>query len=224
MRALLSLLLLLSSTAALADAATPAAPAAGPYKLGQQYQVVLPAQPVSTKPGQIEVLDFFWYGCPHCDALEPFLESWERSKPANVVLVRVPTILHPEWEPAARAFYVAQALGILDKSHKATFDEIHQAKDNLQTEQDFERFYAKAFGVDPKRFESLWSSPDTDAKIAQANVLADRYGLGVFGVPTLVVNGKWLTGGEFSNPYPQMMAVVNYLVAQEQAALPAAVR
>src|SRR6185312_7425134 len=101
MRVLLSLSLLLSSTAALA--ATPlAAPPAGPYKQGQHYQVVLPAQPVSTKPGQV------------------------------VVLVRVPAILQPEWEAGARAYYVAQALGILDKSHKATFDEIHQAKDNLQ--------------------------------------------------------------------------------------------
>jgi thiol:disulfide interchange protein DsbA len=213
--------LLLCSAAALADAplATPA-----PYKQGQQYQVVLPAQPVSTKPGQVEVVDFFWYGCPHCDALEPYLESWERSKPANVVLVRVPAIIQPEWEAGARAFYVAQALGILDKSHKATFDEIHQAKDNLQTEQDFERFYVKAFGVDPKRFEGLWTSPDTDAKIAQANVLADRYGLVLFGTPTLVVNGKWITGGEFGIPYPQMMSVVNYLVSQEQAALPAATK
>jgi thiol:disulfide interchange protein DsbA len=223
MRVLLFLSLLLSSATVLAD--TPlAAPAGGSYKQGQQYQVVLPAQPVSTKPGQIEVVDFFWYGCPHCNALEPFLESWERSKPANVVLVRIPAILQPEWEPAARAYYVAQALGILDKSHKATFDEIHQAKDNLQIEQDFERFYVKAFGVDPKRFESLWSSPDTDAKIAQANVMADRYGLILFGVPTLVVNGKWLTGGEFAIPYPQMMSVVNYLISQEQAALPAAAK
>ncbi|HEY3644456.1 MAG TPA: thiol:disulfide interchange protein DsbA/DsbL [Gammaproteobacteria bacterium] len=225
MRALLSLSLLLSSVSALADAAPSVAAATGTqYKQGQHYQVVLPAQPVSTKPGQIEVLDFFWYGCPHCNSLEPFLEAWERSKPANVVLVRVPAVIQPEWEAGARAFYVAQALGILDKSHKATFDEIHQAKDNLQTEQDFERFYVKAFGVDPKQFENLWSSPATDAKIAQANVLAERYGLMLFGVPTLVVNGKWLTGGEFSIPYPQMMSVVNYLVAQEQAALPAAVR
>ena len=226
MRALLPLLLMLSSAAALA--ATPATPLAtggtAIFKQGQHYQVVLPAQPVSTKPGQIEVVDFFWYGCPHCNALEPFLESWERSKPANVVLVRVPAILQPEWEPAARAFYVAEALGILDKSHKATFDEIHQNHHNLQTEQDFEGFYVKAFGVDPKKFESIWSSPDTDAKIAQANVLADRYGLALFGVPNLVVNGKWITGGYFGMPYAQMMPVVNYLVDQEQAALPAVSR
>lgn len=223
MKNLLAMLLLLPASVVQATT-TPAPTAAPQYKQGTHYQVVLPAQPVSTKPGQVEVVDFFWYGCPHCNALEPLLESWERSKPANVVLVRIPAILQPEWEPAARAYYVAEALGILDKSHKATFDEVHQNKDNLQTEQDFERFYVRAFGVDAKKFESLWSSPETDAKIAQANVMADRYGLILFGVPTLVVNGKWLTGGEFGIPYPQMMSVVNYLVSQEQAALPSAAR
>ena len=95
---LASLLLLATSVTASADAA---------YKLGVNYQAVLPAQPVSTTPGQIEVIDFFWYGCPHCNALEPYLEAWERSKPANVVLKRVPAILQPEWEPAARAYYTA---------------------------------------------------------------------------------------------------------------------
>ena len=222
MRSLPLMALTLLSLAGLAQAAD--APAPAPYKQGQQYQVVLPAQPVSTKPGQIEVIDFFWYGCPHCNAFEPFLENWERSKPANVVLVRVPAVLQPEWEGAARAYYVADALGILAKSHKATFDEIHQNHDNLQNEADFERFYVKAFGVDPKKFESLWNSPEIDAKIAQSNVLADRYGLAVFGVPTLVVNGKWETGGDFGLPYSQIMNVANYLIAQEQAALPAAAK
>ena len=222
MRSLPLMAFSLLSLAGLAQAAD--APAAGgtAYKQGVQYQVVLPAQPVSTKPGQIEVIDFFWYGCPHCNAFEPYLEAWEKTKPANVVLVRVPAILQPEWEAGARAFYVAQALGILDKSHKATFDEIHLNHDNLQSEADFERFYVKAFGVDPKMFESLWSSPDTDAKIAQSEVLAERYGLAVFGVPTIVVNGKWETGGDFGIPYSQIMNVANYLIAQEQAALPAA--
>jgi thiol:disulfide interchange protein DsbA len=209
---LTSLLLLAVSGTAAADAT---------YKLGVNYQTVLPAQPVSTGPGQIEVVDFFWYGCPHCNALEPYLEAWERSKPANVVLKRVPAVLQPEWEPAARAYYTAEALGILAKSHKAIFDEIHQNHDVMQTEADFERFYVKQFGVDPKKFEGIWSSPAVDAKIAQSNVLADRYGLMLFGVPTLVVNGKWITGGDFGVPYSQIMLVVNYLVVQEQAAMPA---
>ena len=94
----------------------------------------------------------------------------------------------------------------------------------MQTEADFERFYVKQFGVDPKRFEATWGSPAMDAKIAQANVLAERYGLMLFGVPTLVVNGKWITGGDFGVPYSQIMLVVNQLVIQEQAAMPAAAK
>ena len=223
MRSLPLLALTFLSLAGLAQAAD--APASGgPYKQGVQYQVVLPAQPVSTRPGQIEVIDFFWYGCPHCNAFEPYLESWEKTKHANLVLLRVPAVLQPEWEGAARAYYVAEALGILPKSHKATFDEIHQNKDPLQTEQDFERFYVKAFGVDAKKFESLWGSPEIDAKLAQSDVLANRYGLGIFGVPTIVVNGKWETGGELVPNAAQIMNVANYLIAQEEAALPAAAK
>lgn len=210
--------------------AAPAAPAATPgvtlptYKEGVNYTPVLPAQPTSASPGQIEVLDFFWYGCPHCNAFEPYLESWERSKPVNVILRRVPAILQPEWEPAARAYYTAEALGLLARSHAATFDEIHKKGDNLQTEADFERFFVKAFGVEPKKFEATWSSPTVDAKITQSKVLADRYGLTLYGVPTLVVNGRWITGGDFSVPYSQITLVVNQLVAQELAAMPASAK
>jgi len=208
-----------------AHAAPPLAAGPAPaYKEGVNYTPVLPAQPVSVNPGQIEVLDFFWYGCPHCNALEPYLESWERSKPANVVLVRVPAILQPEWEPAARAYYTAEALGLLAKSHVATFKEIHDQHDNLQSEADFERFYVKAFGVDPQKFESTWSSPTVDAKIAQARVMGDRYGLVLYGVPSVAVNGRWITGGDFSVPYSQIMLVVNQLVAQELTAIPASLK
>ncbi|MGE5624456.1 MAG: thiol:disulfide interchange protein DsbA/DsbL [Bacillota bacterium] len=220
---LLALLLLAASAQAAPPAAAASAPAPA-YKEGVNYNPVLPAQPVSVNPGQIEVLDFFWYGCPHCNAFEPYLESWERSKPANVVLVRVPALLQPEWEPAARAYYTAQILGILDKSHAATFKEIHGQADNLQSEADFERFYVKAFGVDPKKFESAWGSPAVDAKIAQARVLAERYNLPVYGVPAVAVNGRWITGGDFNVPYAQIMLVVNQLLTQEEAALPSAAK
>lgn len=205
-------------------APTAAAKPAATYKEGVNYAPVLPAQPTAANPGQIEVVDFFWYGCPSCNALEPYLVSWERSKPVNVLLLRVPYIGQPDHEPAARAYYTAEALGFLDKSHEATFKEIHTQNDNLQTEADFERYYVKAFGTDPKKFESTWSSPAVDAKVAQAKVLAQRYGINTLGVPMLVVNGRWVTGGNFNVPYSQIMLVVNQLIAQEQEAMPAATR
>ncbi len=124
MRSLPILAFTLLFTAALqaAPAAPEAKPAAPAFKEGVSYVPVLPAQPTSTNPGQIEVVDFFWYGCPHCNTFEPYLEGWERSKPANVVVKRVPAILEPDWEPAARAYYTADALGLLPKSHMATFN------------------------------------------------------------------------------------------------------
>lgn len=220
---LLALALLFTTGGALAD--NPAQPKAAPaFKEGVNYFPVLPAQPTSTPPGQIEVLDFFWYNCPHCNALEPYLESWERSKPANVVLKRVPAVLEPDWEPAARAYYTAEALGLLPRSHMATFNEIHQNNHPLLSAADFQAFFARAFNTDPKQFAATWSSPAVDAKIATAKVLADRYNIVQFGVPTLVVNGRWITGGGFGVGYPQIMQVVNQLVQQEQAALPPSVK
>lgn len=220
-------LTLLFSIGAIAATPAPASDAAKPapaFKESVNYQPVLPAQPTSAEPGQIEVLDFFWYSCPHCNALEPYLEAWERSKPANVVLKRVPAILEPDWEPAARAYYTADALNLLARSHLATFNEIHQNTHPLVSEMDFQAFFTKQFGVDGKQFAATWSSPAVDAKIAQANVMAERYGLIGFGVPTLVVNGKWITGGGFGVTYSQIMQVVDQLVKQEQAAMPPSVK
>ena len=85
----------------------------------------------------------------------------------------------------------------------------------MVAEQDFERFYVKAFGVDPKKFESLWSSPEIDAKIQQSDVLADRYGLGIFGVPTIVVNGKYRLQVESAGGPDALIELVNWLVAKE---------
>ncbi len=221
---ILALTLFFAVSAQAAPAADAGKSAAATFKEGVNYQPVLPAQPTSTEPGQIEVLDFFWYGCPHCNALEPYLETWERSKPANVVLKRVPAILEPDWEPAARAYYTAETLGLLARSHMATFNEIHQNNHPLQNEADYQAFFTKSFGTDGKQFAATWSSPTVDAKIAQANVLAERYGLIQFGVPVLVVNGKWITGGGFGVGYPQIMQVVNYLLQQEQAAQPPSVK
>lgn len=223
MKSLPILALLMFSIGAAAAAPEPAKPAPA-FKEGVNYQAVLPAQPTSAEPGQIEVLDFFWYNCPHCNALEPYLEAWERSKPANVVLKRIPAILEPDWEAAARAYYTADALNLLPRSHLATFNEIHQNTHPLLNEADFQAFFTRQFGVDGKQFAATWSSPAVDAKIAQANVMAERYGLIEFGVPTLVVNGKWITGGGFGVTYPQIMQVVDYLVKQEQAAIPPSVK
>ena len=224
----LAALLAAVSASATPAAATAGAPAkAAPWKEGVNYQPVLPAQPTSVAPGQVEVIEFFWYACPSCFQLEPYVEIWDRSKPKNVVFKRVPGIVRPEAEAGAHAYYVAESLGILDKAHEPLFNAIH-IKHAMAgtTEADYEQFFVANLGVTAKQFENAWDSPAVNAKVTQAKVLAARYGVlsANGGVPTLVVNGKWLTGGGYNLAYSQIMQVVNYLIQQEQAAQPASAK
>lgn len=204
----------------LASGARAQGPAPEPFRLGVNYIPVVPAQPVSVNPGQIEVLEFFWYGDRRCYALEPYLDAWLKTRPANVVLVRVPAALNPQWDVAARAYYTAAELGLADKAQTAIYEAIHAGRTNLAGEEDFARFFQSQFGVSPAAFEQAWNSAQVNAALAQAKVLAQRYG--VTGVPVLVVNGKWLTGPAYGLNDAQLMAAVNWLVGKEEAAVPAA--
>ncbi|MGH8371223.1 MAG: thiol:disulfide interchange protein DsbA/DsbL, partial [Gammaproteobacteria bacterium] len=192
------------------------APAA-PFKAGVNYIPVVPAQPTSVQPGQIEVIEFFWYGCPHCYALEDYVDTWLRSKPDNVVFRRIPAALNPAWDIDARAYFAAEELGLADKAHPAIFHAIHVDHLQLDSEDAFRKFFVQQFGITAKQFNDAWNSLNVDTKLVQAKVLAQRYG--ILDVPTLVVNGKWLTGPGYHLATPQVMPAVSWLVQQEQAAL-----
>lgn len=203
----------------LAAGAACAAGTPATYKEGVNYIPVMPAQPVNVDPGQIEVLEFFWYGNPHCFTLGPYLESWDKNKAANVVLTRVPAALNPQWDLAARAYYTAMQLGIGDKASTVIYAAIHIRHVNFATAADYENVFTGQLGISAKQFETVWNSLTVDTQIAQAKVLAQRYG--VTSVPVLTVNGKWLTGAGYKLPTADIMNAVNWLVQREQAALPA---
>lgn len=192
-------------------------PATAPFKDGVNYVPVVPAQPTSVQPGQIEVIEFFWYGCPHCFALEDYVNTWLRSKPDNVVFRRVPAALNPVWDTDARAYFAAEELGLADKAHPAIFNAIHVQHLQLDSEQAFRDFFVKQFGITAQQFDTAWNSLNVDTKLVRAKVLAQRYG--ILDVPTLVVNGKWLTGPGYHLPNAQVMTAVNWLVQQEEAAV-----
>ena len=198
---------------ALAASVAPAAP----FKAGVNYVPVVPAQPTETQPGQIEVIEFFWYGCPHCYALEDYVNTWLRSKPDNVVFRRIPAALNPVWDTDARAFFTAEELGLADKAHPAIFHAIHVDHLQLDSEDAYRKFFMQQFGISAKQFDDAWNSLNVDTKLVQAKVLAQRYG--ILDVPTLVVNGKWLTGPGYHLATPQVMTAVSWLVQQEQTAL-----
>ena len=199
--------------------AAQAADAPPAYKEGVNYIPVMPAQPTGVNPGQIEVLEFFWYGNPQCFALEPYLDSWTKSQPANLVLTRVPAALNPQWDLAARAYYSAMQLGIGDKATAAIFAAIHVRHMNLASMNDYENLFVRELGVGAPQFENVWNSLSVDTQLSQAKVLAQRYG--VTGVPVFTVNGKWLTGTGYRLTTPQIMPAVTWLVQRELAALPA---
>ncbi len=163
------------------------------------------------KPGMIEVREFFWYGCPHCYRLDPHIEAWLKTKPADVNFVRTPAALNPVWEANARGFYAVQAMGLEDKTHVPLFQAIHVGNQRLFDQSSLSRFYA-GFGVNPATFASTYNSFAIGGKVAQSKALAKQYQLD--GVPAVVVNGKYLVKGEDG----RVIATVNELIAKERAA------
>jgi len=169
------------------------------------------------QPGQIEVIEFFWFGCPHCFALQTYVDSWLRSKPDNVVFKRIPAALNPVWDTDARAYYTAKALGIADKAYPAIFNAIHVNHVQLDSQAAYRDFFVKQFNVTAQQFDTAWNSLQVDTDLTRAKVQAQRYG--VLDVPTLVVNGKWLTGPGYKLTNSQVMPAVSWLVQHEEAAL-----
>ncbi|MEO6699343.1 MAG: thiol:disulfide interchange protein DsbA/DsbL [Paraperlucidibaca sp.] len=160
--------------------------------------------------GMVEVREFFWYGCPHCYTLEPHVATWLKTKPAGVQFERSPAALNAVWEANARGYYVAESLGLVEKTHGPLFAAIQVDKQRLFSQKSLAGFYA-GFGVKEANFNGLYNSFTVSAKVAQSRNLAMRYQL--TGVPAMVVNGKYLVPGESA----RTIEVVKALVAQEQA-------
>lgn len=179
------------------------------------YEIISPAQPVAT-PGKIEVIEFFWYGCPHCYSFEPTLASWIKSKPANVEFIRIPAVFSEEWGKFAKAYFAAEALGVVDAIHSDFFDAVQQKKQSLETEDDLAKFFA-AHGVKEKDFRDAYNSFVVDTKLRQAPALSAKYG--ITGVPTMIINGKYRTTGTLAGgSQDKMIDIVNELIKKESAA------
>jgi thiol:disulfide interchange protein DsbA len=188
------------STAAAADtpaaknaASAPAAPAPAvaptrDWQLGADYFLIDPRVPTSTG-GKIEVVEVFSYACPHCAHFLPTMEELKSKLPANAQIVLLPAVFNPQWEPFARAFYTARALGVLDKTHSALFEALHGQHRPLYSIDALANDFYVNYGVDPKTFLATANSFVTDSQMANGNNLVMSYG--VTSTPTLIVNGKY---------------------------------
>lgn len=173
------------------------------------------SSPVRTAdPNKVEVTEVFWYGCGHCYAFEPLVESWEAQLASDVAFVRSPGMWSQIMETHAQIYFVAQALGVLDKTHVLIFDEIHQRGNSLQTQQAVRALFVRE-GVDADEFDKTWSSFAVNSKVKQAGTRMIDYG--VRGVPSLIVNGKYRVSANTAVPtQADMLRVVNFLVEKER--------
>ncbi len=210
-RQLLSLLFLLPVVAL----AVPYAPEAASSKEilpGRDY-ITLGTPLPTTTGNKIEVREFFFYGCSHCFALEPFVETWLRSKPADVELVRTPTMLNPSWAPLGRAYYVAEDLQVLAKTHAALYNAIHVSGEKMTAQGDIAKLFQKVAGVPVEKFNTTWDSFTVTTKMRNADALARKYQ--VSGTPTITVGGKYLVPAAGGRTFE----IVDFLVNKERTAL-----
>ena len=218
-----------TSPIAAAVAATTPAPAKGDvsrWKEGENFIAYPVAQPVSTPPGKVEIVEGFWYGCGHCYALEPRLESWEKSKPDWIVLKRTPVIWNEVTREDARLFFTIESLGLLDKLHAEVFREIHAnghpltiirggRVDPAATEKSAREFLMSK-GVSAEDFAKYYRTFSAENKLRQAENLSRRYLLDH--TPMFVVHGKYLTDATMAGGVDQLFQVVNDLAAREHEA------
>ncbi|HET7547985.1 MAG TPA: thiol:disulfide interchange protein DsbA/DsbL [Usitatibacter sp.] len=177
------------------------------------YALVAPPQPTESG-GKIEVIEFFWYGCPHCYHLEPMVNAWLQKKPDDVVFKRVPAYPSESWGDLARVFYTVQAMGLLPQLHDKIFDAIHKERVNLGNKKIREQWLAQ-HGVDPAKYEQMEKSFTVVSDMARAKQMTINYK--VDSVPRLVVNGKYYTSGELAGSPERIFAVVDELVAKVRA-------
>jgi protein dithiol oxidoreductase (disulfide-forming) len=184
------------------------------YTEGKQYQVLANPQPTGSGD-KIEVVELFWYGCPHCYRLEPYIEKWQATKPDDVEFVQMPAIIGPPWELLAKAFYTMEFLGVTDTLSPALFDAIHKDKKPFTNEAAVQAFFT-AHGVSEADFKKTFDSFAVSVKINNARLMTKHYA--ITGVPTIIVNGKYSTSGSLAGSNENLIKVVDYLVSQERQA------
>lgn len=182
---------------------------------GREYLKLARQVPVEAPSGKIEVVEFFWYNCPHCNAFEPSLDAWSRNLPADVVLRRIPVGFRDNFVPQQRLFFALQSMGLVDKLHAKVFTAIHVDRMDL-TRGDAIASWVAQQGVDRAKFIAAYDSPEIGRLVSQATALQDAYG--VAGVPALGVAGRYYTDGAISGSMARVLQIVDYLVADVRTA------
>jgi thiol:disulfide interchange protein DsbA len=196
--------------AALIALAILAGPVAGQEIRARQnveYRLIEPQKPETGE--RIEVIDFFWYGCPYCNELQPALEGWIKRMPGDVTLRRIPAILRDTWAPHARIYYTLELLGEVERLHLKVYhsyhvEELHMSKPDVMEQ------WAVKNGIERTKWLDAYHSPEVDARIARAQQLTTAYN--VQGTPSLVVDGRFLTSSSMTPGVTGVIPVMEDLI------------
>jgi protein dithiol oxidoreductase (disulfide-forming) len=217
------LLAAVASTVAASTSTASAATTSGPtlWQEGVNYTRLVPAQPTSVPAGQVEVLEFFWYACPHCYAIDSLVESWKKTKPAYISFSRVHVMWNEGHRALARLYYTLDSMGKLDQLHGDVFKEIHvngnplvaSDPNNAAETERIQTAFVTKHGISESDFKKAYHSFAVETALQRADELVQRYRID--GVPTFVVNGKYVADVRSADGQERLLSLVGDLAAQE---------
>ncbi|OIN91257.1 MAG: disulfide bond formation protein DsbA [Comamonadaceae bacterium CG1_02_60_18] len=187
---------------------------AGAFRAGPDFLPVSPLAPVDAPAGKIELIEFFWYNCPHCNAFEPVLSPWVKQLPSDVVFKRIPVAFNDSMVPQQRLFYALQAMGSLEQLHARVFAAIHVGKIDLKRGDAITNWLVQQ-GVDRTAFASHFTSVGVATQASRAIQMTQAYR--VDGVPALGIAGRYYTDGALAGSMERLLRVAEFLIEQVRA-------
>jgi protein dithiol oxidoreductase (disulfide-forming) len=191
--------------------ATPALAQARQFKEGKDYKRLDKPVTPDAPAGKVDVIEFFWYSCPHCNVFEPTFDAWAKAAPKDLSIRRVPVAFNASFVPQQKLYYALEGMGKLDAVHTKVFRAIHVEKQKLAKDEEIFAWVAQQ-GVDAAKFKEIYTSFGVSNQIRRASQLQDAYG--VEGVPSMGVAGKFYTDGTMAGNMQNVLQVVEHLAAQ----------
>ncbi len=181
-------------------------------KEGKDYVKLAKPAPTEAPAGKVDVIEFFWYSCPHCNEFEPTFATWLKNAPANASVRRVPVAFNASFVPQQKLYYALEGLGKLDELHPRVFRAIHVERQNLAKDDAIFAWIGKQPGMDLAKFKEVYNSFTVSNQVRRASQLQEAYG--VEGVPSMGVAGRYYTDGTHAGSMGGVLQVVTYLVGQ----------
>ena len=199
----------LAASAAALPVATPAFAQARQFKEGKDYAKLAKPAPVDASAGKVEVIEFFWYSCPHCNAFEPSLEAWIKAAPKDLQIRRVPVAFNASFVPQQKLYFALEGMNKLPELHAKVFRAVHVERLPLNKDELIFEWIGKQ-GVDVAKFKESYNSFGVSNQVRKSSQLQEAYG--VEGVPSMGVAGRYYTDGTMAGNMQSVLQVVDYLV------------